>query len=97
MLYLILKFPWSVVVNWILKRKKLTYVNIGSPWFPRYQRTVASCSLGSSGLILQDKEAFFPTKAKICWTISDDPERIKKVKVKCLQLSMSECKVFCCP
>ena len=43
-----------------------TYVNIGSPWLPRYQRTVASCSFGSSGLMLQDKEAFFPTKAQIC-------------------------------
>ena len=45
---------------------EITYVNIGSPWLPRYQSTVASCSFGSSGLMLQDKEAFFPTKAQIC-------------------------------
>ena len=53
---------------------EITYVNIGSPWVPRYHKTVANFSSGSFGLMLQDKAAFLPTKAQDCCTISDDPE-----------------------
>ena len=51
-----------------------TYVKIGSPCVPRYHKTVANCSFGSFGLMLQDKAAFLPSKAQDCWTTSDDPE-----------------------
>ena len=59
---------------------KTTYVNIGSPCVPRYHKTVATCSFGSSGLILQDNAALLPSNAQDCWTISDDTKKIKQTE-----------------
>ena len=60
---------------------KTTYVNIGSPCVPRYHKTVATCSFGSSGLILQDNAALLPSNAQDCWTISDDTKKIKQTEL----------------